>query len=296
VTAQGLTAARLNGSALSQNVEALLMGHEGAVAGVWLGGASGDAWFELNSHRPIATASAIKTFYLVELFAAYRGTLDKALPGTDAILRDEGHPAISHFAPDQRDEIRRALRGASVRRVGEVMTGKAPASNAVYNAAANLVTADLGGPEALTQLIQKRDPAFKAVSVRRYMLRDRSTDGDNEAPATAFAMLYQQLASRRLSGIDGETIKAIREALVTKKDKDLGTSFLKDGNLISDLLAEVRAGWWETARGPLVYVVMTAQPAPGPGRESSSQRLRRTTNALMDALIRAGWAAVSQDK
>jgi len=213
------------------------------------------------------------------------------LPGADAILQDESQPAISHFSAEQRDEIRRALRGASVRHVGQVMTGKAPASNTVYNAAANLVTAVLGGPEALTQLIQKRDPAFKAVSVRRYMLRDRNSDGDNEAPVIAFATLYQQLASRRLAGVDDETIEAIRTALVTKTDKALGKSFSKDGNLVSDLLAEVRAGWWETARGPMVYVVMTAQPAPGADRESSSQRLRRTTNALMEALIRAGWAS-----
>ena len=62
----------------------------------------------------------------------------------------------------------------------------------------------------------------------------------------------------------------------------------KDGDLPSDPLAEVRAGWYETAVGPRVYVVMTTQPGPGAGgREASSQRLARTAGALRDALVRA---------
>ena len=285
---------RLDETVVSQKVEALLKGHgEGVVGSVWLGGDSGKAWFERNSDPPYATASAIKTFYLVELFASHRGRLDKPLPGADAVLKDDGHPAISHFSPEQRDEIRRALRGSSVRRVGEVMMGKVQASNAVYNAAANLTTATLGGPEALTRLIRDRDPAFEGVSVRRYMLRDRNEHGDNEAPATAFAALYQRLASRRFTTIDGKTIDAVREAMIERKDKSLGTSFTKDGNVDSDPLAEVRAGWWETAKGRLVYVVMTVQPTPGPiGRASSSQQLRSMANSLTDTLVRAGWTSM----
>src|SRR6185295_9570031 len=126
-------------------------------------------------------------FYLVELFDLYKGKLDKPLRGADAVLKNDNHPAISHFSEEQRAEIRRELRGASVRRMAEVMTGTIEASNAVYNAAANLITAALGGPEALTARIRKRDPAFAQVSARRYMLRDRQEQGDNEAPAKALA-------------------------------------------------------------------------------------------------------------
>ena len=80
--AQGGVPARFDKAALSKDVEALLKEHgEGVVANLWVGGDSGTAWFELSADQPSATASAIKTFYLVELFAAHRARLDKPLPG-----------------------------------------------------------------------------------------------------------------------------------------------------------------------------------------------------------------------
>ncbi len=292
--AQGTVAARFDQAAVSKGIAALLKEHgEGVVANLWLSGDSGKAWFELSADQPAATASAIKTFYLVELFASYRGKLDTPLPGADAVLENDEHPAISHFSSEQRAEIRRGLGAASVRRVGEVMMGKAPASNAVYNAAANLTTAVLGGPELLTTLIRDRDPAFARVSVRRYMLRDRKNPGDNEAPAAAVAALYQRLASRALTGIDGETMRAIREAMIKEDIDNLGTRFSKAGNLNSDPATEVRAGWWETARGSLIYVVMLRQPTAGPtGAPSSFQRLGKTADTLADTLVGAGFAAM----
>jgi hypothetical protein len=145
-------AARLDKAALDRTVADLIKGHgEDIVVSLWLGGGGPAAWYERNAADPRPTASAIKAFYLVELFAAHAGALDKPLPGADAVLKDDAHPAISHFTPAQRDEIRKALTGASVRRVGEVMIGAPGVSNAVYNAAANLTTAVLGGPDALTR-------------------------------------------------------------------------------------------------------------------------------------------------
>ncbi len=292
--AQGTVAARFDEAAASKEIGALLKDHgEGVVANLWVGGDSGKAWFEVNADQPSATASAIKTFYLVELFASYRGKLDTPLPGADAVLENDEHLAISHFSPEQRAEIRRELGAASVRRVGEVMMGKAPASNAVYNAAANLTTAVLGGPELLTKRIRARDPAFERVSVRRYMLRDRKSPGDNEAPAAALAALYQRLATRTLTGIDGETMRAIREAMIKEDVDNLGTRFSKAGNLNSDPATEVRAGWWETPRGSLIYVVMLRQPTAGPsGAPSSFQRLAKTADTLTDTLVGAGFAAM----
>ena len=289
--AQGAVAARFDKAVLSKDVEALLKEHgEGIVANLWVGGDSGNPWFELSSDQPSATASAIKTFYLVELFAAHPKTLDNPLPGADAVLKDNGHSAISHFSSEQRAEIRRALGGASVRRVAEIMMGKANASNAVYNAAANLTTAVLGGPEMLTKLIRNRDPAFKEVSVRRYMLRDRKNPGDNEAPARALAALYQRLAARALAGIDSETMRAIREAIIKEDFDNRGVRFSKDGSLASDPLTEVRAGWWETAGGPVIYVIMMRESTLGP-TPSSAQRLRKTVDTLTARLVGAGLAS-----
>lgn len=292
--APGGPSARLDTAALDREVQALLKGHgKGVAASLWLGG-NGDApWFERNAAEPRPTASAIKVFYLVELFAAHAGTLDEPLPGADAVLKDDGHPAISHFSPAQRNEIRKALSGASVRRVGAVMIGTPGVSNAVYNAAANLTTAVLGGPDALTKLIRKRNAAFAQVSVRRYMLRDRKTPGDNEAPAAAFGALYGRLATGQLAGVEGKTLEAVRATLFQRKDAKLGSHFAKDGGLTSDPLTSVRAGWWQTSRGPLVYVVMTAEAAPdGADAVPAFQRLAKTADAVTDALTRAGQAAM----
>src|SRR6185503_14999447 len=111
-----------------------------------------------------------------------------------------------------------------------------------------------------------------------------------EAPASAFAALYQRLASRRLAGIDSVTMDAIQEALQRSDDKVWGTNFSKDGNLASDPVTQVRAGWWQTSKGPMVYVVMTAQ-----GLEATEERLGKTADDLMNALGSAGWNALSVD-
>jgi hypothetical protein len=279
---------------LSARVDGLLREHgHGIEASLWLGGAAGAGVFERNPLTPRPTASAIKSFYVVELFDRFAGALDRSLPGVESVLADDAHPAISHFTPEQRAEIRRELNGATVRRVGLVMMGTAPASNVVYNAAANVTTAVLGGPETLTALIGKREAAFAAVSARRYMLRNRRERGDNEAPAIALAALYQRLAARRLAGVDAPTMDAIHEGLRRREDPALGRHYEKSGNLDSDPLSQVRAGWYVTAKGPLVYVVMTMQPTPGPaGRDASSQQLAKTADALAEAIVQAGWAAM----
>jgi hypothetical protein len=286
--------ARFDKAALNAQIQSQLAEHgESISASIWLGGADGEAWFARDVDTPWPTASAIKTFYLVELFAAHAARLDAPLAGTAAVLNDDAHPAVSHFTPDQRDEIRKGLRGASVRQVGLVMMGTAPASNIVYNAAANLTTAVLGGPEALSARIRGRDPAFAEVAARRYMLRDRTERGDNEAPASALAALYQRLASKKLRGIDAATVDAIRKAAQRADDAEFGAHFDKGGSLPSDPLAEVRAGWYETPKGPLVYVVMTSQPGPGPsGRDASSTKLIGTADALATAVVSAGWTAI----
>jgi hypothetical protein len=259
----------------------------GAAASVWLGGADGEPWFAREAGTARPTASAIKVFYLVELFAEHARQLDGPLPGAAAVLADDTHPAIGHFTPEQRAEIRRELGGASVRRAAQVMMGSAPASNAVYNAAANLITAALGGPEALTARIHRRDPAFATVAVRRYMLRDRTQHGDNEATAAALARVWQQIAAREIPGVDAATTDAVRAA-VLQEPATIGRHLVKNGSLDSDPLAEVRAGCYETASGPIVYVVMTTLPAPGPdGRAFSSQSLAATATAIRDALIAA---------
>ena len=286
-------APRVDATALSAHVDDLLREHgQGIEAGLWLGGAAGAAAFERDATTPRATASAIKTFYLVELFGRFAGALDRPLPGVDVVLADDAHPAIGHFTPEQRAEIRGALNGATVRRVALAMMGTAPASNIVYNAAANVVTAVLGGPDALTALIRQRDPAFAVCSAPLHAPRPPRARRQRSAPI-ALAALYQRLAARRLAGIDAATMDAIREALRRADDRVLGRHYDKNGDLDTDPLTMARAGWYETAGGPLVYVVMTTQPAPGPsGREASSEQLAKTADALAHTIVQAGRAAL----
>ncbi len=283
----------IDAEALSQAIEDRLeKAGAGAEASVWLGGEEGGPWFAVKPEVMRPTASAIKTFYLVELFDRYRDDLDEPLPGAAAFLDDE-HPAVSHFAPGIRAEIRKELEGASVRRIGAVMMGRAPASNAVYNAAANLTTAALGGPEVLTAAIRRRDPAFATVTARRYMLRDRKDPGDNACTAEDLGRLYQRLATGTLAGLAEPTRAAILDAIIRRPDERLGTLHIKTGELASDPLTQVRAGWWETAKGPVVFVVMLEWPdLPDGERRGASERLDDAADKLAEQISRAGRASL----
>jgi len=243
----------------------------------WVGGGSGAPSYERGAKVVMPTASAIKAFYLVEFFAANPGRLDQPLDDASRILVDE-HPAISHFTPQVRDEIRRELTTSSVRRVGLIMQGHTDVSNAVYNAAANLVTAHLGGPEKLTERIHARDPRFQPVVVRRYMLRDRSMPGDNEATAESIAALYQSLASRKLNGISEDVMTAVHDVL-KRPGGDSEPLFYKDGALGSNPLTSVRAGWKQTSRGPLVFVFMCRQPVTDPAGSSDDYKRLQALSA-----------------
>jgi hypothetical protein len=273
-------------------VDAILHRHgPGAEASLWLGDAQGAPRFEWNATVPRPTASSIKAFYLVEFFAAYADALDQPLPGVDSILHNDRHPAMLVFEdPADRDAIRRVLTGASVRRIGEVMVRGTEEPNlklwnATYNAAANLVTAALGGPAALTQLIRRRDPAFKDVSVRRYMLADREP-GDNEAPAVAFAALYGKLMSRKFLGLVDNVLLAILEVLAQEQDEKLGVHYTKNGDLPTDPQTCVREGCWRGEKETIVYVVMLVQTDRGwKGARTAFEKLLQTAATLRAALI-----------
>jgi hypothetical protein len=277
-------------SSLQQQIETKLRLHGNNVAAsVWLGSDGGGPWFEYHGNVARPTASAIKTFYLVELFAAFENSLDQPLPGSEHILQDNQHPAISHFSPQVREEIRQELSSASVRRIGEIMMGKAGVENAVYNAAANLVTAHFGGPESLTAAIHRRSPGFKEVFVRRYMLRDRTQPGDNEAPAAALAALYQSLATKKLAGISDRTMDAVYAVLFRRKDDKHGLLYEKDGALSSEPVTAIKAGWWDTPKGSIVFVVMCVEPvARQRDRSAASDELGRTAGAIVELVTVAG--------
>ena len=253
----------------------IVEGRGGAASG------EGDATFP--------TASAIKTAILIELFARFAAALDQPPPGLDALLRDDC-PTIAHFTPEQRAEVRRGLAGASVRRLGGIMMGSVDASNIVYNAAASVAIALLGGPGEATRAIRARDPAFAPIAVRRYMLTDRNSTGDNTATPAALAAVLRCLAHRQVPGLAGPLVEEIRRAVEAKDDPGRGRLFLKTGSLASDPLTIVRSGWLEPARGgpPVIFVVMLAAPDPGTrSREAANEALGRLGDRLADILLDA---------
>jgi hypothetical protein len=265
--------APLDVAALDRAVDAILVEHrDGIAAGIWVGGPSGGAWYKRAATTVFPTASAIKTAYLVELFAAHAGRLDTPLPGLERLLSADNHPALAPFSRNRRRDIRRVLGGSTVRRIGAIMMAKTQTENHVYNAAANIATALLGGPAGLTRKIHARDAAFASLTVRRYMLADRRRD--NTGSAASLAAVLQRLASRRVPGVDAATVEAMRRAMWARRDAGGSQYYRKSGYLPSDPAVSVLSGWWESGRRVAVSVVMIYAK----GRRS--RRRRRSIDPL----------------
>lgn len=253
--------------------------------GVWFGGATGEAWYSTEADAALPAASAIKTAILVELFARFADGLDRVPPGLADHLRD-GSPTIAHYAPEARAEARRELTGRTVRQLGGIMMEPIPASNAVYNAAASVNIALLGGPEATTRLIRSRDPAFEPIAVRRYMLADRTQTGDNTATPAALAAVFRRLADGHLAGLPDPGVAAIR-ASVLARDDARGRWLLKDGLLESDPIAVIRTGTLTPPTGPpRVFAVMLSRDRPDPrGRDAAIVHLQGAADRLVATLL-----------
>src|SRR5438445_452189 len=109
----------------------------------------------------------------------------------------------------------------------------------------------------------------------------------NTATAAALAALYQRLVQKKLARMDEATMTAIRALLDRGETAGLGQRYDKGGALASDPLTQVKAGWWETAKGPVVFVVMLVQPDPGPERrEKAIAAQAKAASDLADKAVR----------
>lgn len=272
--------------------ELLRVGHsDGMTASIWVGGVTGEPWYMRDASTVRAAASSIKTAYLVELFDTYAESLDESVSELAEIVSDESHPAVAHFSADDLTEIRREVEEATVRRLGHMMIRGSDVSNVVYNASANMVTALLGGPGALTARIQRRDAAFSGLTVRRYMLAARDVTGDNEATASSLAAVLRRIASRRIAGMEPDTISAIWDILRVPNDDstDGRVHYFKSGSLNSDPMVRIRSGFWHFPPDETtVYVVIVEQPEPGSlSRDQAGERLAEVSVSVTDAVLAA---------
>ena len=219
--------------------------------------------------------------------------MDEPLPGAGEVLADSSHPAIVHFDDSTKAQIRHDLGDATVREVGyamiRVIKGREgmAVTNAVYNAAANLTTAVLGGPESLTAKIHARTPGARDLTVRRYMLAARDVTGDNTATAEGLAAVLRGMATANVSGLDVETVGALREVMYQDDDPLHGRHFYKGGSLNSDPQCRIVSGWYERNDAVLVYAIMAEESAgerPGQSGLALQQLVENLRERLMQGL------------
>lgn len=230
----------------------------GVRLGVWVGRPDGTALVKRDADAKMPTASSIKAALLIELFAMHENALDAPPDGVASIFSNAEHPAFVHYDRRERRQSRKSLTDISVEALGKQMIRVGDGPNKVYNGAANVVIALLGGPEEATARIRKRNEQFAGHTVNRYMLADRNTTGDNTATAQSLAAVHAALARRKVEGLEAATIDRLRKVLLLSKDK-LGMShYFKGGSLGTDPVTYVRAGWWEGERPTVVYALMGA--------------------------------------
>lgn len=257
--------------------------------GIWFGpaGPGGPATYELEPARSLPAASTVKTAILVELYAEHHAALDEPLGAPlDAVLADDRHPALAPFSAKDRAEVRAAFAGASARTVARIMMASQKASNSVYNGAANLAIALLGGPAATTEKVHAR--WSPGIQVARYMLASRTKNGDNEATPAALAAVLRAVASGKIPGLDDATAAAAKDAMAKAKDDPaLGAHVFKEGNLDSDPMTMVKTGFFAGGKnGPVVYVVALALSAPPSGsRGAAHDRLEKAADRMLRVLV-----------
>lgn len=261
---------------------------------IWIGTADGEVLYEESSDTPRPAASSIKTAYLVEFFSDRADALDEPVPDAVDVVGNSEHPAIVHFDADTQAEIQEHLETATARTVGRHMIRGTGVSNPVYNAAANLVTAFLGGPPELTARIQARHRDYAGIDSRRYMLAARDVTGDNTATAGSLAAVLAAVARGDVPGISPETHAAMRDILFLEDTED-GRHFYKGGSLNSNPITRVLSGYYavpgEPAGRELVYAFMAEVPGPAsvapgdlePG--DAGRRLQDHLEALREAAL-----------
>ena len=265
-TIQEQIAARQTTSKLPKNVAAILQTiPDDTVIGLVVLDDQGKVVYQHNSRRELPAASSIKSILLLELFAQYAEELDRQ-PRDEiaAIVQNRKHPAIAHFPETSKQEIAAQLSGVSIRQLGSILidskdrSGK-PYSNLVYNAAANVAIALLGGPAAATAQMQQRHDAFQGAHLRRYMLARRNVTGDNTATPLALATLFQTTVNKTPPDLKAQTVKEVTDILHARDYPNGARLYAKGGTLYSDPVTQVRSGQFSNGQMTMNYAIMASQ-------------------------------------
>ena len=246
-----------------------------------------------NAERELPTASSIKPLLLIELFVRYADELDRA--GRDdiqEIVTRREHPAVAHFGDEDRALIAEELAKVSIKQLGKIMIdsedqqGKQYA-NVVYNAASNVAIALLGGPVEATRLIHRRDPAFRVVHLRRYMLADRKVTGDNTATPMALATYFRLVLRRKVAGVEPAILDEVAAILHADDYDDGGKLYAKGGTLQTDPVTRVRAGQYQLGERRLSYAIFASQRLESPDTgKTQFDALSKLTREIFEALKR----------
>ena len=258
---------------------------ENVRAGIWLARPESEPLFAIQADVAMPCASSIKTSYMLELFAE-SPDLDAPFPGASAILDNPDHPAVVHFSAEQRETAKKLLGDASIRRMAEAMMTGRGVDNATYNIAANLVTAHFGGPTALTRRLHERAPGWRGLYVRRYMLANRKTNGDNEATSHALGAVLEQMALGAVPGVSPEALDAARQ-IMAKAPEGPSQRFTKGGSLNSNPVTRVRTGFRTGPTGSLVWAIMLIDEAAPTERQAAGPKLAKATQTIERLLLRA---------
>jgi len=209
---------------------------------------------------PRSAASSIKTAIALDLFSFWGDQLDQVPIGLGSLLRPGTHPAFAGFTTEELDEVRTALMGKSYTELARIMMGRTGDSNAVYNAACNVIMVKLGGPEAIGDRLRSLDAAFADIHLDRYM-QSWNGDGDNAATPEALVNLYSMTSSGHISGLAEKHLQTLRSLLREDPAGGPGQTFEKVGTLYPDPMVRVHAGYVEREAGNLVYAVMGEIPS-----------------------------------
>ena len=255
--------------------------------------AMGRIVIEYRAQTDFSAASSIKTALLWELFSAYGNQLDQG--GRDDIrdvVGDPNHPAISHFPTDVQKTIARDLENVDLQNLGSILINFRDLSgrrysNATYNAASNIAISLLGGPKAVTRRFHAQGANSKQLNLRRYMLTNRVTNGDNTATPLALASIFHHLIGEQPSNLNKKASRAIKNILHVRDDPQGGRLYAKGGSLTSNPATSVRSGRYELNGLVLNYAIMAERKMlPGTDGQKQYDQLSELTLKIYQSLKR----------